>query len=144
MLQSLIWVKCDRKYDIFWHLSPQGCLLLYNKDLNHNQHTWGKSNEFCTELGNNTRLVEVYTPEQRDALTLILSKKFIDDIDPWKFILLFFPVDHNGLYYWVGATDQRHEGTWLWGSGEQVQDFVWMKSNFLKKENDKSIHLNIF
>ena len=37
-------------------------------------------------------------------------------------------VDHNGFYYWVGATDQRHEGTWLWGSMEPVQDFVWFES----------------
>ena len=37
-------------------------------------------------------------------------------------------VDHNGFFYWVGATDQRHEGNWLWESMEPVQDFVWFES----------------
>merc|ERR1712112_398359 len=67
-----------------------GCLLLYNKE-------------------NGNRLVEIYTPAQRDALTTIL-------------------IEHNGLFYWVGASDARHEGTWLWGSGAAVEDFVWMKN----------------
>merc|ERR1719402_827121 len=84
-----------------------GCLLLFNWNLNHQQHTWPASNEFCNSLGNNTRLVEIYTPDQKDALTDIL-------------------IEHNGLYYWVGATDARHEGTWTWGSGASVDDFVWM------------------
>ena len=43
-------------------------------------------------------------------------------------IPLLCSVDHNGWYYWVGATDQRHEGNWLWGSMEPVQDFVWFES----------------
>ena len=41
-------------------------------------------------------------------------------------------VDHNGFYYWVGATDQRHEGNWLWGSMEPVEDFVWFESKINK------------
>merc|ERR1711915_386899 len=81
------WVDAS-EYDL-------GCLLLYNRDLgNNHQHTWGASNDFCNDLGNGTRLVEIYTPQQRDALTTIL-------------------IEHNGLFYWVGASDARHEGTWL-------------------------------
>merc|ERR1712235_105201 len=57
-----------------------GCLLLYNKENgNNHQHTWGASNDFCNGLGNGTRLVEIYTPAQRDALTTIL-------------------IEHNGLF----------------------------------------------
>ena len=44
-----------------------------------------------------------------------------------------FLVEHNGLFYWVGASDARHEGTWLWGSGAAVEDFVWMKSKKMYK-----------
>merc|ERR1711953_93406 len=86
-----------------------GCLLLHDRELNHHQHSWGASNDFCNELGNNTRLVEIHTPARKEALTMLL-------------------IDHNGFYYWVGATDQRHEGTWLWGSMEPVQDFVWFEN----------------
>ena len=49
-------------------------------------------------------------------------------------------VEHNGLYYWVGATDARHEGTWLWGSGAAVDDFVWMES----KKYFKCINCSIY
>ena len=50
-------------------------------------------------------------------------------------------VDHNGFFYWVGATDQRHEGTWLWESMEPVQGFVWFESKSIldKYFHEKSI-----
>ena len=131
MLQSLIWVKLDKTQPDNITLFDPGCLLLFNRDLNHKQHSWGASNEFCTGLGNNTRMVEIHTPDQRDALTMILSNVFSSHSNYNNFTVSI--VDHNGLFYWVGATDQRHEGTWLWTSGEPVQDFVWMKSNYLPK-----------
>ena len=41
-----------------------------------------------------------------------------------------FPADEGYYYHWTGATDQRHEGTWLWGgetgSGGAVEDVAWM------------------
>merc|ERR1711894_705794 len=80
-----------------------------DRELNHKQHSWGASSEFCAGLGNGTRLVEIHTPEQKEALTKTL-------------------IDHNGFFYWVGATDQRHEGNWLWESMEPVQDFVWFEN----------------
>ena len=58
-------------------ISP-GCLLLHDRELNHHQHSWGASNDFCNELGNNTRLVEIHTPEQKEALTMILSQLLQD------------------------------------------------------------------
>ena len=54
-------------------MGPPGCLLLHDRELNHKQHSWGASSEFCTEMGNGTRLVEIHTPEQKEALTKMLS-----------------------------------------------------------------------
>ena len=53
--------------------SALGCLLLHDRELNHKQHSWGASSEFCAGLGNGTRLVEIHTPEQKEALTKTLS-----------------------------------------------------------------------
>merc|ERR1711894_27623 len=72
------WVDAS-EYDL-------GCLLLHDRELNHKQHSWGASSEFCAGLGNGTRLVEIHTPEQKEALPKTL-------------------IDHNGFFYWVGATD---------------------------------------
>merc|ERR1712179_504333 len=38
-----------------------GCLLMHHPELNHKVHTWPKSDEFCREFGDNTRMVEVHT-----------------------------------------------------------------------------------
>ena len=59
-------------------MSSPGCLLLHDRQLNHKQHSWGASSEFCTEMGNGTRLVEIHTPEQKEALTKILSNNKYD------------------------------------------------------------------
>merc|ERR1711909_194528 len=59
------WVDAS-EYDL-------GCLLLHDRELNHKQHSWGASSEFCAGLGNGTRLVEIHTPEQKEALTKTLS-----------------------------------------------------------------------
>merc|ERR1712098_632428 len=62
-----------------------GCLLMHHKELNHKVHTWPKSDEFCREFGENSRMVEVHSLEQ---------KQFLDQL-----------VASEGYYYhWTGAT----------------------------------------
>merc|ERR1712002_1181410 len=72
-----------------------GCLLMHHSELNHKVHTWPKSDEFCREFGENSRMVEVHTIKQ---------KEFLDQL-----------VANEGDWIW-GSTG---------GSGEPVQDFVW-------------------
>merc|ERR1711909_160013 len=68
-----------------------GCLLMHHKELNHKVHTWPKSDEFCREFGENSRMVEVHTLRQ---------KEFLDQL-----------VASEGYYYhWTGATAKEQEG----------------------------------
>merc|ERR1712117_525848 len=45
-----------------------GCLLMHHSELNHKVHTWPKSDEFCREFGENSRMVEVHTIKQEEFL----------------------------------------------------------------------------
>ena len=89
---------------------------MHHPELNHKVHTWPKSDEFCREFGDNSRMVEVHTEQQKAFLSQL--------------------VGGEGYYYhWTGATDKGHEGDWIWastgGSNEPVQDFVWAPSELL-------------
>ena len=57
----------------YWYLFL-GCLLMHHKELNHKVHTWLKSDEFCREFGENSRMVEVHSLEQ---------KQFLDQLVGW-------------------------------------------------------------
>ena len=40
----------------------------------------------------------------------------------------------DGRLYWVGASDKRHEGLWLWDSEDDlVQDFLWLEGDCSKE-----------
>ena len=106
---------------------------MHHKELNHKVHTWLKSDEFCREFGESSRLVEVHSLEQKER---------IDQLVGWLIKNTFHILDNiwyndntasEGYYYhWTGATDKNQEGDWVWGStggsGQPVQDFVWAPS----------------
>ena len=74
--------------------------------------------KYCQDR--NSRLIEIYTPEQMDFTTK-------------KLMPLNGKVDWQtyGNYYWKawwgGATDKLKEGTWIWESGISLplNSFVW-------------------
>ena len=79
---------------------------------------------FCYELDPRARIIEIYTEEQMDFLTIILSiDNFFNSID-WETV---FVSDHETAEnYWLGGSDMGHEGEWKWiNSGQTIADFVW-------------------
>merc|ERR1712241_1541389 len=52
-----------------------GCLLMHHKELNHKVHTWPKSDEFCREFGENSRMVEVHSLEQKQFLDQLVASE---------------------------------------------------------------------
>ena len=46
---------------------------MHHPQLNHKVHTWPKSDEFCREFGDNTRMVEVHTEEQKEYLSQLVG-----------------------------------------------------------------------
>ena len=53
-----------------------------------------------------------------------MLQKYLD----WL-LLINYPDGEFAWLYWVGATDKEHEGTWLWESGEAVQDSIWKEGD---------------
>ena len=75
--------------------------------------------------------MEIHNQDQKDLLnTLIGETPHSVLYCTVLYCTALFPADEGYYYHWTGATDQRHEGTWLWGgetgSGGAVEDVAWM------------------
>ncbi len=66
--------------------------------------TWHEAGQKCLDLGG--QLVEIRTREENNFITNLATDKGVDGI-------------------WLGATDERHHGTWIWSNGEVVTFTNW-------------------
>merc|ERR1712240_35264 len=95
-----------------WVNSIEGCFLFYY----HKNVNWHEAQYECEKVGG--FLAEPKTQQQVDMLKSIA---FLEDslVDPWD--------KPNGTW-WIGLTDQGHEGRWIWQHDTEDAyntDWIW-------------------
>merc|ERR1712240_327418 len=95
-----------------WVNSIEGCFLFYY----HKYVNWHEAQYECEKVGG--FLAEPKTQQQVDMLKSIA---FLEDslVDPWD--------KPNGTW-WIGLTDQGHEGRWIWQHDTEDAyntDWIW-------------------
>jgi len=91
-------------FDPDW-LDGFGCLLF--NDTHH--MTWESAARACQE-DHGGFLLKIATQEQKAFVAMMLETLYGTGIGP---------------RWWVGATDNNHEGRWVWPDLSPVEDFVW-------------------
>ncbi|XP_075995176.1 C-type lectin domain family 4 member E-like isoform X3 [Genypterus blacodes] len=85
-----------------WELSGKNCYYFSNNSL-----TWRESRIACLRAGGD--LVKIDSRDEQKFLEEKLKTKMMFDEDK----------------FWIGLTDSRKEGTWLWVDGSSLNTWFW-------------------
>ena len=85
-----------------------GCLYF---GLGSESSTWLGTSSYCEELHPNSSMIEIFSPEENNLLSLIAALEMqITGADAW----------------WIGLDDIGHEGQWVWqSSSTPASYFSW-------------------
>ena len=82
-----------------------GCLYF---GLGSESSTWLGASSYCEELHPNSSMIEIFSPEENNLLSLIAALEMeITGADAW----------------WIGLDDIGHEGQWMWQSSSTPASF---------------------
>ena len=90
-----------------WHSFDDYCYFKHDVFPANSGTSWNESRSACLSLGADLSSVTSQAEHQ-------------------------FMMDHfmNNQYYWIGYTDQEHEGKWIWSDGSSAKFTKWRKSTY--------------